>query len=95
MRWSAIQRYLGPWEDFKAYRGGLSRFTGCGEGVLRIRRQTYRAGRIQMLEQGPRGSKVDGNIPQRCKKEKTMSKAVGSPSVWEAYRGDILPGSPA
>lgn len=37
----------------------LSEFTGCAEGVARVRRQMYKVERIQMIEQGLRGATAD------------------------------------
>lgn len=37
----------------------LSEFTGCAEGVARMRRHMYKVERIQMIEQGLRGAMAD------------------------------------
>ena len=37
----------------------LSEFTGCAEGVARVRRQMYKVERIRMIEQGLRGAVAD------------------------------------
>lgn len=44
------KRDLGPREGLKALKT-LGRFTGCGEGVTRMRRQMWRVEKIQMIEQ--------------------------------------------